>query len=208
MKKLISILDGLSPQKHVYVDSNYLQGKEAVYRQLERRAYTNEKINVESFINISKQTINGLEQKIQPYPLPDDYLFFLEYCGGLSIDIEDYHFSILGIGPMVEEDYYSIDSDFSYPDILEKFEYLAIGDLSFRKSNLKFQRVTSFLDYAGKIQQNCVFTVGPWIPGLVDPIEFFENLAENKESWRIVSNSFTGWLEIVAETIGSFNYLQ
>ena len=212
MKKIIDLLNLLESQNDVFVDHNYLQGKETVFQLLTIREGSSNrvKVNADSFIDISKQTINEVIQKAHPNVIPKDYLFFLEYCGGVSINKEEYYFSTFGIGPMVDENYSSIISDSAYPGIIEQYGFLPIGDISIQQDPWKFESVSFFLDLASNVQRNCVIEIGPWLPGLIEPDvlpeELFSDLANHKDLWRVVSDSFVDWLEIMVATKGAFNF--
>lgn len=208
MNSIINILESMLSQNDndIDLDRNFLQGVEAVRKQLIIRTGQTENVGVEFFINTSNQVINDLIHKVQPSQIPDDYLFFLKYCGGVRIDKNEYNFTTFGIGPMVEEYYCSINSDSAYPGLVEKYSYLPIGEISFRQGVLKYQYVSFFLDIVGHVQHNGIIKVGPWRPGIDDPDLFFENLFEHKNLWEVTSDSFTGWLSEVEKTKGTFSY--
>lgn len=196
----IKLLTGAS------VDANYRQGRDKVIEQLNERTGKNASGSVDIFIKNSQDAIPELTQAVAPHNIPEDYIFFLEFYGGLAIESDDYYFSILGIGPMVEEWYSAIDSDEAFPEP-EKYGFLSLGMLNFRKGKYKSQYVDFFLDLAGSVQKYCVIGVGPW--GKDDPNSFaiIKDIHAYSEMWQITANSFTEWLKQVAETHGSFGYM-
>jgi hypothetical protein len=75
-----------------------------------------------------------LLKRAEPYSIPEDYIAFLENYGGLSIEGDDYRFSILGAGPMVEDWYASIESDQAILPI-GNYGLLTLGALRFRSGH-------------------------------------------------------------------------
>lgn len=188
-----------------YVDSNFGQGREAVLKQLEKFGGQPETF-VNRGIEEAKAAIAGLIERAIPYTIPDEYIFFLEYYGGLAIDTEDGYFSVYGIGPMVEEDYASIISDYV---IYQSGEYgfLSLGILGFRNEKYKFQYVSFFLDISGTLQKDAVIGIGPWGKNTLSSYEILKSIHAHPESWRKTSNSFPEWLEYAGRTQGLFDYL-
>ncbi|MBI1881258.1 MAG: hypothetical protein HYR94_24015 [Chloroflexi bacterium] len=199
------IVDRIKLLPESFVDVSYRQGRDKVLKQLNKRTGENESAWVDVFIEDSQNTIQKLIQKVTPYIIPDDYIYFLEFYGGLAIESNDYYFSLLGIGPMVEEWYTGIESDDAFPEP-EKYGFLSLGSLDFRKGKYKFQHVNFFLDLAGVVQKHCVIGVGPW--GEDDPNSFkiIKDIHAYPHRWQRVANSFTEWLELAAETRGIFVY--
>jgi hypothetical protein len=183
------------------------QGRDAVLRQLNERTGKDEESTLEAFIQSCQEGIATLIQRAQPYEIPQDYIFFLEQYGGFCVVNNDYYLATLGIGPMVEEWYTAIDSDSALPNP-GKHGFLSIGSLSFRTGKYRFQRVTFYLDIAGIIARNCVIGVGPWGQGTITSIDIIEDVHAYLEMWRQIANSFTGWLDKVAETGGAFDYIE
>lgn len=187
-----------------YVDSNFGQGREAVLKQLEKfggRPGT----FVDRGIEEAKAAIAGLIERAIPHTVPDEYIFFLEYYGGLAIDTEDGYFSVYGIGPMVEEDYASIISDYVIYQSGE-FGFLSLGNLSLRHERYDFQHVSFYLDIGGVIQKDAVISIGPWGKDTLAPSGILKKVHEYPQAWRKISNSFVEWLEYAGLTRGLFDY--
>jgi hypothetical protein len=137
-----------------------------------------------------------------PYHLPDDYLFFLEFYGGLMIEVPSYNISIFGLGPMVHEWYDDLMGD----DALYENGFLLISLLllsEYRPNNY----VHFFLDLAGIVRQYCV--IGMSSNELVEKclIPVLHNPHAYPDRWTKHADSFTEWLEQLSVTNGSFGYL-
>lgn len=189
-----------------YVDCSFRQGRDKVLKQLNERSGRDEKDLLDASIRDIQNTIVELIQEAAPYHIPDDYIFFLEFYGGLAIDKDNYRFSVFGVGPMVEEWYASVVSDvaFSEPG---KSGVLSLGRMSFRTGEYQFQYVTFFLDLAGILQENCVIGIGPWGKEELTSFTIIKDIHAYPGMWRKIANSFTEWLEQTSETQGSFNYI-
>ena len=188
-----------------YIDVSYLQGRDAVLNQLNKRSGDDESLWVDSYLNDIEHTINDLIERIKPHSLPDDYLYFLSYYGGVSIEHENSYFQVFGVGPMVEDEYASIDSDEAQLG-KEVTGFLSIGSVSFRTGTLALYRVTFFLDLASRFQRYSVIGIGPWERGMIPPDQVLQNLNGHADKWKILANSFTHWLDKAAETHGAFEY--
>jgi hypothetical protein len=84
---------------------------------------------------------------------------------------------------------------------------LKVGHLSFRRGKLKYYHVYCFHDLANNVQQNCVFGVGPFSFENISPETIIEDLQHYKNEWKIMANSFSEWLELVAKSKGAFGYV-
>lgn len=197
--KRIQLLSG------AFVDCSFRQGRNAVLKQLEERTGRDEEAFVDVYIQEMQDTMATLIHKAVPYEVPEDYIFFLEFYGGLAIDRDDYNFSILGIGPMVEDWYGSVESDEAFPEPA-KYGFLSLGSLNFREGKYKFQHVDFFLDLAGIIQKHCVIGVGPWGQAGPTPSTIIQDIHAHPGRWQKIAPSFTEWLEQAAETGGAFSY--
>lgn len=139
-----------------------------------------------------------------PHHLPDDYVFFIEWYGGLSIDDPHSHyFQIAGLGPMTD-DWYSdvLSSDGG----LYENGLLLIGTLTFTREGI-LQFVKFFLDVAGTIKQYCVIAAGPLKPPYPNVVPILQSPQNHPTQWTKLADSFTGWLEQAAETRGTFGYI-
>lgn len=190
-----------------FIDVNFGQGRNAVLRQLNERTGENEEPTVDAFIQSCRDAIATLIQRAQPYEIPQDYILFLELYGGLSIHSRDHYFSLLGIGPMVEDRYGAIVSDDALSDP-GKHGFISLGSLNFRTGKYKYQYVTFYLDIGGIITRNCVIGVGPWGQGTITSVDVLDDIHSHPEMWRQIADSFTGWLDKVAETGGAFGYIE
>lgn len=190
------------------VDCSVRQGRDAVLKQLTARDGSIAETIVDAFI---EEDIRGeialLVQKAAPYDIPGEYIFFLEFYGGLAIDNDDpnYNFSVLGIGPMVEEWYGFIAGDEALQEP-GKYGFLSLGSLNFGQGKLKSKHIGFFLDLAGGVQEHCVIGVGPWGEDTLTPSTIIKDLHAYPDMWRKIAGSFTEWLEQAAETRGAFGY--
>jgi hypothetical protein len=206
MNAIEDIVERIRRLPEAYVDRSFGQGRDAFLRQLEQRTGRDEVASVDLYIEGSRNTITGLVQKIAPYHIPDDYIFFLEYYGGLFIKGDHYSLSVLGTGPMVEEWYSSVNSDDALHEV-RQYGFLTLGSLGFGEHpNYRFQEVTFFLDVAGNVQKHCVIGVGPWGQETPTPVDILKDIHAHPDQWRKATDSFTEWLEQAAETNGAFGY--
>lgn len=186
------------------VDHNYLQGHDAVYSQLYNRSEGKIKslAEVDEFILDSQQALTDIRNFVFPRVLPDDYVFFLEFYGGLLIENVDYNLIVDGIGPMVEDWYgYPLDDDSLYKNGL-----LSIALLNLKKARTG-EHVYFMLDLAGILEQNCVIAITSWGQGKDDPLSIIGNLQAYPQRWAKLANSFIHWLELIAKTSGTLGYL-
>ena len=188
------------------VDCSFGQGRDVFLEQLEERTGRNEAYSVDNYIEDCRDTIAGLIQRVAPYEVPKDYIFFLEYYGGIFIEGDNHTLSILGTGPNVEEWYSSVESDDALLEVGRQ-GFLKLGSLNFaRNEENNSQRIAYFLDLAGNVQKHCVIGVGPWGKETLTPIDILKNIHAYHEMWKKVANSFTAWLEQAAITKGGFGY--
>jgi hypothetical protein len=204
--QVIQVVERIRLLSEAFVDSSIRQGRDTILEQLrERGGPTADKI-VDAFIAEISDTIATVVGKAKPYEIPDDYIFFLEFYGGLAIDRDDYYFSVFGVGPWVEHWYSSIVSDAVLQEPGE-YGFLSLGSTNIRKGEHRLQRVHFVLDLAGTVQEYCVIGVGPWGLGTPDPETVLQDLQGHSEMWRKLANSFTEWLEQAVDTEGSFGYV-
>jgi hypothetical protein len=200
---VIEVIERIQRFPDAFVDCSFRQGRDAILRQLNERTGEDEEAFVDVTIEGIQDTIATLIQKAAPYDIPDDYIFFLEFYGGLAIDRDDYYLALLGVGPMVEEWYGSVDSDEALQEP-GKYGFLSLGSLNFRGRRFRFQSVSFFLDLAGVVQKHCVIGVGPWGQHTLTPYTILKDVRAHPGMWRKIANSFTEWLEQAAETHGVF----
>lgn len=205
--KMKEIVERIRLLPEAYVDCGLRQGRDMIQKQLNERAGEEEKVEfVDAFIEDIQNTIASLIQRAKPYDIPDDYISFLEYYGGLFLWNDKYTLSLFGTGPMVEEWYSSVVSDEALQEV-GQYGFLTIGSLNFREQHkYKFQYVTFFLDLAGHVQKHCVIGIGPWGAETLTPLDILKDIHAYPGTWQKVANSFTEWLELAAETEGAFIY--
>ena len=139
--------------------------------------------------------------------LPDDYQFFLEYCGGLNIDTDADRFAIHGGGVKVYHWYRYVYDD---EDSRCEGGLLYIGDFVVRdQTSPIYSRIVEFyLDLEGSIQMHCVIAVPPWGP--TEAVTDFRDILRfphaHADCWTKLADSFTEWLELAVETRGTFGY--
>lgn len=146
------------------------------------------------------QCLGELKAFVSPLHLPDDFLFFLKFYGGLGIDSPRYHFAIEGIGPMAEEWYGYILGD----DQFHENGFLNIGILSLPK---KGHFVSFYLDLAGVVGKHCVLSIPECGMVTVDIPAILQAPYEHPKQWTKLADSFTEWLELVAKTEGTLEYV-
>ena len=187
------------------VDYGFLQGRKAILSQLQKRTGEDEETRVDMCIANAKNAVESLISKSSPYTIPEDYLYFLGYYGGLCISRDSHYFQVFGIGPMVEEWYAAIDSDAA---ILKPGEsgFLSIGSLSFATGKFQFQRVNFFLDLAGVVQKQSIIGIGPWSKEETTPLDVIKDFSAYAGMWKIIAGTFIEWLGQVAKTQGLFIY--
>lgn len=187
------------------VDCGYLQGRDAVLKQLNARSHQSEDTKVDLFIKNAQNSIEKIIQISRPHNLPEDYLFFLKYYGGLIIENDNLYFQILGVGPMVEEWYSSVDSEITVSNPGES-GLISIGSLSFRSGKYKYLRVDFLLDLIGHHQKYGIIGIGPW--GKEDSTfnDVISDFPASSNMWSVVADSFIMWLDIAAQTQGFFSY--
>lgn len=204
MKKIIDAIDRLQLTPKAHIDRNFRQGREAVFSQLYQRTMGGEKdtSKADQFIRGAEQDIASLHTWVTPYHLPDDYVFFLEFYGGLEIEATGYYFSVHGIGPMVEDWYdFIMGDEGTYENGL-----LLIGRLSFRGER-SGECVYFFLDLASIVHRFCIIGIHLGELQNFDVLTVIQHLDIYQSCWTKLANSFTGWLEQAAETHGTFGYI-
>jgi hypothetical protein len=201
------VIERIQSMQDTYVDCSIRQGRDAIHSQLNERAGKDEEAFVDITIEGMKSTIAALVQRAMPYELPDDYVFFLEFSGGLAMynDDSDGWFSILGVGPMVEDWYGSVDGDEAVQDP-GKCGFLSLGSRGFGKGKYRFKRIVFLLDLTGTIHKHCVIGIGPCGEDTLSLSTIINDIHSYPNMWRKIANSFTEWLEQAAETHGTFGY--
>lgn len=184
-----------------YIDSSFRQGREAIRIQLSLRSGKDEEDSVDNYIEDIQNTITELINKAKPYTIPIDYIDFLSIYGGLLISTDFYNFSVLGVGPMVEDWYGSVDGDGAFSEI-GTYGFLSLGSLNFGYEHVHF-----FLEIGNTIENNSVIGIGPWNRETPTPSTIIRNLLAYPDLWKKISSSFNEWLTCAAETRGAFGYV-
>jgi len=203
---ITTIIEPVRNQQNIFVDYGFRQGQDKILQVLKQQNEEYTKSFVEAGIADSKEIIHDLIQKTKPYTIPENYIFFLEFYGALWIETDDYYFSTLGIGPMVEQFYSSINSDEAFHES-GQYGILKLGSLSFRSGKYKFQYLDFFLDLAGQTQRDSVISVGPWEEETVTASTVVKNLSSYPKVWQKCADSFEEWLQLVVKTNGGFGYM-
>jgi hypothetical protein len=135
----------------VDIDVNFRQDKVAFRAQLYQslkyihpiRLITDK--DIEQGALYTQEAIEELRVKIAPYTLPEDYIFFIEYYGGIAADNTSFRtvantsfrFEIYGYGPMVNELY----SDWVFDNWGERQDPLLPGPRGFIIGYLRFDTI-------------------------------------------------------------------
>lgn len=207
---IINIVESSRIFSWVNIDCGLAQGEDAILKQLQSQYndfQEDEYCSVSSSVSWMKNALDELKEKTTPYQLPKEYMVFLEQYGGLSIDGVNSHFSVLGISTMTEQWYGYLNQD--NIDLWKSniHDCLRIGELVFHRNHKSFgQRVIFYLDLAGFIQSGCVIALGPWDGAHLKELVILNNKHVYSNYLEKISESFTGWLELVIKTRGSFSY--
>ncbi|MEZ4645421.1 MAG: hypothetical protein R3E31_22265 [Chloroflexota bacterium] len=81
MMELIDSVEQIKLLSGAFVDYGYRQGKDAILKQFNQRSGENEEDFVDNDIKNMKDTIAALMEKLAPYDIPKDYIFFLDFMG-------------------------------------------------------------------------------------------------------------------------------
>ncbi len=202
MNQIKATIEQIKDLPNSEVDRNFRQGNLAVLEQLD---FKTDLDFISETIDYLQNIIATLKKNALPNEIPDEYIFFLEFYGGLYIEGDRYYFSTYGLGPMSEEWYPSIISPGALPEAVE-YGFLAVGSLSFYDGKYKGQYVEFLLDLAGKVRKNCILAIGLLGNEPLQISTIFKNIQEYPDSWHIVADSFTLWLKYAAETNGVFDF--
>ena len=200
------VIEQIRLMPNAQVDCGTAQGQDHFLAQLRKHSSTPERLELpfDWHVKETDKCLKQVEDFIQPYSLPTDYLSFLKLYGGITISNEDSCFASLGLGPMSEE---------WYPYLAGKvghYEngFLKIGALRFRNPiEDKFMYVSFFLDLRNRIRHYCVIGVSMWELGELNLQDVFREPQSCSFCWLTIADSFTAWLQITATTQGRFKYL-
>ena len=204
-EKIKKLVQEISLIQNSHIDVGFAQGRNAIISQIElwdnlRDAEKATELYIKRYL----QELQSIILWIKPYILPDDYLFFLNYYGGLNVEDLYYNFGIYGTGPMSEEWYPFLKGDEVYSEP-QKDGVLTIGFLV-SKNSIKSFNILFFLDLAGIIKQYSVIALSFESETDAGVSEVIKNLEFYSSRWKLVSSSFTDWLTVVAQTKGGFGY--
>ncbi len=191
---------------NVQVDCGIAQGQNRFFAHLLNHSSTPERLELpfDWHVKETDKCLKQVEDLVQPYSLPTDYLSFLNLYGGITISNEDFCFTSLGLGPMSEEWYPYLAGKVGY----YQHGFLKIGALRFRNPiEDKFMYVSFFLDLGNSIQHDGVIGVSMWELENLHLQDVFREPQSHSFCWSLIADSFTAWLQIVATTQGRFRYL-
>jgi hypothetical protein len=206
MNRITAALTKIAQLDGALVDRSFRQGYDAVVEQLRQRDPDISQEDIDSLIEYYPQAIASFERWIAPYHLPDQYRFFLEYSGGMQISTDRYHLSMLGTGPMVEEWYGYIQGDEALMDPSCDGVLLLGSLVSEIPMQGRYPRVYILLDLAGIFQAEHVIGVGPLTYSDVTISDIVKAPSHYQAHWKILANSFSQWLELVATSAGTCGY--
>jgi hypothetical protein len=155
----------------------------------------------------------------EPHLLPTDYLFFLEYYGGLVInDGNKPILDIFGTGPLADVTYSPVaEVNRVSSASTHKNVYIAGGDVLLsdkekevlleikkfdtklpnivKKNMPKSQHISFYIDIQSSIQAGSIIAI--------KDIEI--KIKSNK--WEYVAPSFTNWLKMILESGGKYGFI-
>jgi hypothetical protein len=210
MQHLISALDRIKLIPGARVDRCFLQGRDAMLSQLELRLSDQSgepralAISlVDDLIASTQAAFEELQERIEPYQFPESYSFFQQFCGGFTLDSENYRLLVDGIGPMVDEWYGYLLGDDVFIDPNET-GLLQIAQIQSEiPKDDEYLTIFFFIDLAGVIQEDAVIGIAP-SQGRITPI--IEDFDAYPDHWKVLAPSFAEWLELVADTDGLLGY--
>jgi hypothetical protein len=156
------------------------------------------------------QDLRDIEDWILPHHFPEDYQFFLENYGGLSLHLDQsYHFQIRGTGPMRNSYYFHLmGTRGDFDEGWCAYGFLEIASLTIYQ-RAGGGRLLFLLDIAGHIQPESIITINEG--ALDDPVDHVDQVMREPHahpaSWVKLAPNFTTWLEHAAETYGMFGYI-
>jgi hypothetical protein len=221
-KSTIDVVERIRHPPNAQLDCGFRQGSEALFKQYfsqlnDEAVYhpeiyaTDREQDARDFIQEAQRELARFVQLVLPHSLPEDYLFFLEFYGGLVINAEDNEtrLEIFGLGPRVMEWYESVRHVNTPLQGLPGKPLLYIGYLRIRESSntnmelsstsqstLGHKWVQFYLDISGMMQENSVLALYP------------EHDAFGRRTWRKVADSFIAWLEQVTSFMQSGNMIE
>ena len=214
---ITKVIEQIQQLPNTHIGCGFRQGRRAVLQHFCHMLGPTSPTFVERQIAQARHRLTRLTKLVAPYSLPDDYRFFVEhyaelefYPSGDSLDL-----SVFGVGPITTTAGNIVElQDESTRSGIQQL-YIAMWSARVAKHGqpsdllgivsptrtaedderlIPFSWVLFYLDLAGTVQKYSVLTK--------------ENLslASDKRGWRKVASSFTDWLELIANTSGTFGY--
>ncbi len=194
MEKIVRAIEHIQLIPGAQVDRSFRQGVEAVLSQLQ--PWNTDVSYAEELIAAMQDRLRALQSCVKPCQLPEDYIFFLEFYGGLIINGPSHRLMVDGIGPMTMTWYGRLVGE----EMIYDHGLLGIGHLSlFEKRQ---PAIYFFLDLAGTVDRYAVIGIH-YRTALVSILRSLPNYPRR---WIKVADSFTDWLEKLAATGGLFGY--
>ena len=206
MNTIAGTLQKVSQLDGAVVDQGYAQG---VISILEHIKANDPNANIDAAQRLSRSLQDGLKDIhswVYRYVLPEDYTYFLEYWGGLHIKTNKFYLEIMGIGIMVDSWYSYLMGDEGFFDPSDDGVIL-LGSLGSQQPiHGAYFRVYFILDVAGIFQAEQSIGVGTLTTGNSIVRHIVKTPATYVADWKILANSFSQWLELVATSAGSCGY--
>ncbi len=203
------------------VDRNFGQGDSVLGAQVEALYADIAPASKDEIIHSCQLELSQLIQMVAPYSLPEDYLCFLKFYGGLSIGrvaTDSPLLTIFGTGPAINLFYPSVVE--INEDVVSVINQLHIASIDLPRYTVDQNSLTEsregvsrhsfdealdlcpsnldrriYLDLAGPVQKYTILTTE------IDP-KSFEILR-----WIKIANTFSDWLELIAKDGGRFQRL-
>src|SRR5512138_211899 len=107
LDQIEKVMEQIRLLPNVQLDCGTAQGPVHFFAQLRNHSSTPERLELpfDWHVKETDKCLKQIEDLIQPYSLPTDYLSFLKLYGGITISNTDSCFASLGLGPMSEEWY-------------------------------------------------------------------------------------------------------
>ena len=102
MQEVISAVERIRLLPDATIGCNFSQGRQAVADYLRAMKRTAELTNLDAIISKCKTRSRRLRELVAPYSLPEDYLFFQDYYGGLVLETSKGipQLMVMGTGPL------------------------------------------------------------------------------------------------------------
>ena len=214
MNRVMQAVEQIASLPYAQVDVSYAQGKDVLEKTHRLRVSHLGLYLADSFdaYQVSEQIMHDVDEikdLVSPHLLPDEYLYFLSYYGGLSITRTGYQFSIRGVGPMQNMWYYPVIGTQDYFDEgLYENGFLLIGALVVQAVNARLFHL--LLDLGDSMQKGsviCIKDYGSVERGLPDLRPVLQDPHNAQAYVERIADSFGAFLERAAETQGALGLL-